>query len=94
MTLETFPFDVAELLKSEADISEYFAQVLEEGDADEILRALSHIARARGMAQLAKDTGLGRESLYKTLAEGGKPRFETVLKIIRSLGLKLTAPAA
>jgi probable addiction module antidote protein len=92
--MKTIPFDVASLLESEADITEYFAQVLEDGDADEILRALSHIAKARGMTQLAKDTGLGRESLYKTLSEGGKPRFETILKITRSLGLKLTALSA
>jgi probable addiction module antidote protein len=90
MTLKTIPFDVASLLESEEDIQEYFSQVLADGDADEILRALSHIARARGMTELAHNTGLGRQSLYKTLASGSKPRFETILKIMRALGLRLS----
>ncbi|MDR1063240.1 MAG: putative addiction module antidote protein [Azoarcus sp.] len=94
MSIETIPFDMAALLDSDEAIREYFAQVLDDGDADEIVRALSHIARARGMGQLAKDAGLGRESLYKTLSEGGKPRFETILKIVRALGLKLAVHPA
>ncbi|MCL2872441.1 MAG: putative addiction module antidote protein [Betaproteobacteria bacterium] len=68
-------------------IQEYFSQVLEDGDSDEILDALGVIARARGMADLAAKTGLGRESLYKTFAPGAKPRFDTILKVIRALGL-------
>ncbi|MDR2838077.1 MAG: putative addiction module antidote protein [Azonexus sp.] len=91
MTLKTIPFDIAAELSTEADIQEYFSQVMADGDTDEIIRALSHIARARGMAKLAADTGLGRESLYKTLSAGSKPRFETILKITRALGLRLTA---
>jgi probable addiction module antidote protein len=55
--------------------------------------ALGDVARARGMAQVAKDTGLGRESLYKALAPGARPRFDTVLKVARALGVKLTAQA-
>jgi probable addiction module antidote protein len=90
MTLKTIPFDMADALSSEEAIQEYFAQVMEDGDADEILRALSHIARARGMSELARETGLGRESLYKTLSGGSKPRFETILKIMRALGLKIS----
>ena len=71
------------------------AAVLESGDADLVLLALSDVARARGMAQVAKDVGLGRESLYKTLAPGAKPRFHTVLKVANALGVRLTAlPAA
>ena len=89
MPIQTVPFDMTLLLHSEEAIQEYFAQVMEDGDADEIVRALSHIARARGMSQLARDSGIGRESLYKSLSEGGKPRFETILKITRSLGLKM-----
>jgi probable addiction module antidote protein len=91
MSEKITPFDMAELLDSDAAISEYLSQVLADGDSDEILRALSHIARARGMTQIAKDTGLGRESLYKALGPGAKPRFETVLKVIRAMGLDLLA---
>jgi probable addiction module antidote protein len=90
MTLETTPFDMAEMLDSEEVIREYFAQVVEDGDSAEIIRALSHIARARGMTKLAQETGLGRVSLYKALAPGALPRFDTVLKVTRALGLKLT----
>lgn len=85
------PFDMAALLDSDEAISEYLSQVLADGDTDEIIRALGHIARARGMSQIAVDTGLGRESLYKALTPGAKPRFETVLKVIRALGIDLSA---
>jgi probable addiction module antidote protein len=65
--------------------------VLETNDSDLLLLALSDVARAKGMAQVAKDAGLGRESLYKALAPGAKPRFETVMKVARALGVKFTA---
>ncbi|MDR1660900.1 MAG: putative addiction module antidote protein [Azoarcus sp.] len=90
MALETTPFDMAEMLDSEEVIREYFAQVVADGDTDEIVDALGHIARARGMAKLAEETGLGRVSLYKALAHGAKPRFDTILKVTRALGLRLT----
>jgi probable addiction module antidote protein len=90
MSIKTTRFDVVDYLDSEEAIQEYFAQVMEEGDSDEIIRALGYIARARGMAQLARDTGLGRESLYKALAPNAMPRFDTILKVSRALGLKLT----
>ena len=90
MTLQTHPLDMVALLDSEEAITEYFAQVMEDGDSDEIVRALGHIAKARGMAMVAKESGLGRESLYKALAPGALPRFDTVLKVARALGLKLT----
>ena len=88
---ELIPFDMAALLGSDEAISEYLSQVLADGDTDEIIRALGHIARARGMTQIAADSGLGRESLYKALTPGAKPRFETVLKVIRALGIDLSA---
>lgn len=91
MSEKLIPFDMAQLLDSDAAISEYLSQVLADGDTDEILRALGHIARARGMSQIAKETGLGRESLYKAFGPGAKPRFDTVLKVIRALGLDLSA---
>jgi probable addiction module antidote protein len=65
--------------------------VLETNEPDLLLLALSDVARAKGMAQVAKDAGLGRESLYKALAPGAKPRFETVMKVARALGVKFTA---
>ena len=68
--------------------------VLESGDPDLLLLALGDIARARGMAQIAKGTGLGRQSLYKALAQGAKRRFDTILKVARALGVKLSAQVA
>ncbi len=77
----------------DAAIAEYMTAVLEQDDP-ELLLALSDIARARGMAQVAKDAGLGRESLYKALAPGAKPRFDTVVKVARALGIRLSARVA
>lgn len=85
------PFDSARYLTDDVAIAEYITAVLEDGDSDLLLLALSDVARARGMAQVAKDAGLGRESLYKALSPGAKPRFETVLKVARALGVRLTA---
>lgn len=87
-------FDMTDYLQSDEDIAEYLNQVLEDGDTDELIRALGVIAKAKGMTQLAKDSGLGRESLYKALAPGAKPRYDTVLKVIKALGIKLRAEAA
>lgn len=83
------PFDVSSYLDSDEAIAEYLSSVLEDGDNDEIIRAIGHIAKAKGMSQIAKDTGLGRESLYKTFAPGSKPRFDTIAKIVQSLGFHL-----
>ena len=85
------PFDAARYLTDDAAVAEYMTAVLEANDPDLLLLALADDARARGMAQVAKDAGLGRESLYKALAPGAKPRFDTVLKVARALGVKLTA---
>lgn len=87
------PFDAARYLTDDAAIAEYITAVLETGDTDLLLLALGDVARARGMAQVAKDAGLGRESLYKAFAPGAKPRFDTVLKVTRALGVRLTAQA-
>jgi len=85
------PFDASRLLTSDEDIAEYLSAVMELDEPDLLLVALSDIARARGMAQVARDAGLGRESLYKALAPGAKPRFETVLRVARALGVRLVA---
>jgi probable addiction module antidote protein len=88
------PLDAARYLENDAAIAEYMSVVLEADDPDLLLLALGDVARARGMAQVARDAGLGRESLYKALAPGAKPRFETVMKVARALGVKFTAQAA
>jgi probable addiction module antidote protein len=87
------PFDMASLLDTNEAISEYLSQVLADGDADELIRAVGHVAKARGMAQIAKDSGLGRASLYKAFAPGAKPRFDTVIKVMRAMGVELHATA-
>ena len=87
-------FDAAKYLDDDEAIAEYMTAVLETNDPDLLLLALGDVARAKGMAQVAKDAGLGRESLYKTLAPGAKPRFETVVRIARALGVKFTAQSA
>jgi probable addiction module antidote protein len=88
-TIHTSEFDVAEYLDNEEMISEYLSVSLEDPNPDVFISALATVARAKGMTQLAKDTGLGRESLYKTLASGAKPRFETIMKISQALGAPL-----
>ena len=88
------PFDAARYLTDDEAIAEYMTAVLETDDLDLLLLALRDVARARGMAQVAKEAGLGRESLYKALAPGAKPRFDTVVKVARALGVRLSAHAA
>lgn len=89
MTEKLVPFDMARYLNDDEAVAEYLTQVLADGDMPELLQALGHVARARGMAQVAREAGLGRESLYKALAPGAKPRFETVLRVTRALGVSL-----
>ena len=92
--LKLVAFDAARYLDDDEAIAEYMTAVLEANDSDLLLLALSDVARAKGMAQVAKDAGLGRESLYKALAPGAKPRFETVMKVARALGVEFTAQPA
>ncbi|MGZ0786584.1 addiction module antidote protein [Pseudomonas saponiphila] len=84
-------FDAAEYLKSPEDMVAYLDACFEEdtGDGKLIRAALNDIARARGMTQIARDTGLGRESLYKALGSQGNPEFATIIKVMKALGLKL-----
>ena len=86
-------FDVSQYLDSKEMIAEYLTQVLQNGDMNELLEAIGNIAKAKGMSQIAKDTGLGRESLYKTFSADSKPRFETIMKVLDSFGVKLQASA-
>lgn len=84
-------FEVSEHLDSEEMITEYLNAALEEGDAELVLAAIADIAKARGMAKVAADAGLGRESIYKALRPGSKPRYDTVTKLLGALNIKLTA---
>ena len=86
-------FDAADYLDNDLVISEYLNAALEDENPNVFLQAIADVAKARGMTKLAKDTGLGRESLYKALAPGAKPRYDTVIKLVRALGVELhTAP--
>ncbi|MBK6657196.1 MAG: putative addiction module antidote protein [Proteobacteria bacterium] len=88
---KTFPYDVAEQLRTPEEMAAYLDAWLDEypDDVTGIARALGTVARAKGMAQIARDTGLSRESLYKALSGEGNPTFATVLKVARALGVKL-----
>ena len=91
MTTKTAPFDAAEYLDNEETIAEFLTASMEDPNPDVFLLALRDIAKARGMAELAKASGLGRESLYKTLAPGAKPRYDTIMKIMHGLGITVLA---
>ncbi len=82
-------FDTAEHLKDDADIAAYLSLVIEEGDPGELAHALGVAARARGMAQIAEESGIGREALYKALRSGAQPRFDTIARVCKALGVKL-----
>jgi len=82
-------FDISEYLDSDEMIAGYLDAVLEESDIDTFLHALSYVAKAKGMAQIAREAGIGRESLYKSLREGSKLRYETMQKILSALGVRI-----
>jgi probable addiction module antidote protein len=84
-------FDAADYLDTEKVIAEYLNAALEDPNPDVFLVAVRDVAKAHGITQLAKDTGLGRESLYKALTPGAKPRYDTVLKLLHALGVTLQA---
>lgn len=87
-------FDAAEHLRDEEDIAAYLTVVLEENDPAALAQALGTIARARGMTAVAADAGIGREALYKALRPNAQPRFETIARVCKALGVKLVAQAA
>lgn len=92
----TRPYDAASYLKTEEDCALYLQAAIDEaqGDPSVVVTALGDIARARGMMELARDTGITREGLYKALSPGGNPSFATVIKVCEALGLKLHAAPA
>ena len=91
---KTARFDAADYLDSEERQAAYIAAALETGDADFVRDALGIVARARGMAGVAKSAGLSQESLYKALGESGNPEFATVMRVVRAMGLTLSARTA
>ena len=82
-------WDASEHLKTEEDMITYLEAALEDGEPSVITAALGDIARAKGMTQISREAGLGRESLYKALSSEGNPEFATILKVIKALGLQL-----
>jgi probable addiction module antidote protein len=91
---QTRPWDITRYLDSDEAIAAYIEAALDEDDAALLAAALGDVARAKGMTQIARETGLGRESLYKALSPEGNPEFGTVQKVMRSLGLKFHVTAA
>jgi probable addiction module antidote protein len=87
-------FDVADYLDNDEVIAEYLTAALEDDDPDVFLMAVADVAKARGMSHVANETGLGRESLYKAFAPGAKPRYDTVLKVLKAVGIQLQATPA
>ena len=87
------PFDASEFLDDDEVVAEYLTAALEDPNPEVFLAAVGHVAKARGMTTIAETTGLGRESLYKALTPGAKPRYDTVLKVLGSLGVRLSVSA-
>jgi len=93
MTTTYAPFDATDYLDNDLVIAEYLSAAVEDADPNVFLAALGDVAKARGMAQVAKDAGLGRESLYKALSVGAHPRYDTVSAVLRALGVKFMVVA-
>jgi probable addiction module antidote protein len=89
--VKTHPWDVAFHLQTPEDVAAYLEAAIEEGDPKLIAAAMGDVARAKGITEIARKTGLGRESLYKALSAEGNPKFTTVIKVLRAFGLKLHA---
>lgn len=90
MALKTKPFDPADYLKSEDDILEYIKVWMEDGSPREIASALGDVARSRGMSEIARKAGVGRQALYNALSDNGNPTLETLTAVLNALGLQLT----
>jgi probable addiction module antidote protein len=90
MAKKSQPFDAAEFLETEKDIAAYLNEAIETENMEELMRSIGVVAKARGMTQIAKETGLSRESLYKALSSNGHPQFDTVVLVLKALGLRIT----
>jgi len=84
--METSKFDIADYLDNNEIIAEYLNAVFEEGDEDEIVKAIEHIAKAIGMSKIAQETGMSRPNLYKALSQGSKPQFSNIIKVLKAVG--------
>lgn len=93
MPIETRPWDAAETLNTPADIAAYLDAYLEDGTPEELLRAVKTIARSRGMTELARQTGISREALYRAFSEQGNPTLDTLLRVLKALGVRLAVAA-
>lgn len=91
MTETIHAFDIAEHLETDADIQDFLRETAITGDTSDFIHALNIAARAKGMSEVAKQAGVTRASLYETLADNGNPHFDTIVKICRALGVRLTA---
>ncbi|MBL4853699.1 MAG: putative addiction module antidote protein [Robiginitomaculum sp.] len=89
MDVKTTPFDAAHYLEDDEEIAYYLSEAFETGDPEYINHALGVAAKARGMTQIAKDSGVKREALYRSLSQAGNPQFTTILAVMRALGLNL-----
>lgn len=87
-------FDASAFLDSDEVVAEYLTAALEDENPEVFLAAVGHVAKARGMTAIAKEAGLGRESLYKALSPGAKPRYDTILKVFHSLGVRIRVSTA
>ncbi|MDP4021549.1 putative addiction module antidote protein [Methylobacterium sp. NEAU 140] len=94
MAIETKPWDVTEHLQDEASIAAYIEAVLEDGDPSLVAAAIGDVARAHGMAQIAAETGRSRESLYRALSEKGNPQLDTLMGVLKAIGLRLSVRPA
>ena len=90
MGTKTIPFDPADYLSSEADIVDYLKILMEDGSPQEIARAIGDVARSKGMSEIARKSGLGRQALYNALSENGNPTLETLTAVLDALGLQLS----
>lgn len=93
MAEETKPWDAAETLDTPAAIAAYLDAYLEDGTPEELLRAVQTIARSRGMSELARQTGISREALYRAFSENGNPTLDTLLRVMKALGVRLAVAA-
>jgi probable addiction module antidote protein len=93
MTVTYAPFDISDYLDNDEVIAEYLTAASQDANPDVLLAAISHVAKAKGMTQVAKDAGLGRESLYKALSPGAHPRFETIHAVLQALNVRLAVVA-
>ena len=90
MAKKSKPFDAAEYLETDEDIAAYLTEAFETENFDQLLRSIGVVAKARGMTQIAKETGLARESLYKALGGDARPQFDTIMRVLKALGLRIS----